>query len=79
MLTLRYDGAQDRSDLVVLNANDFESNPVAVVQLPRRMPRFPFSLSALMLLMLAVACFFGGSPIRQSFFAIPFRSVSATR
>jgi carotenoid cleavage dioxygenase-like enzyme len=38
VLALRYDRELDRSDLVVLNANDFGGEPVAVVQLPRRVP-----------------------------------------
>ena len=38
MLALRYDRELDRSDLVVLDANDFTGDPVAVVQLPRRVP-----------------------------------------
>ena len=35
---LRYDREQDRSDLAVLDANEFGGDPVAVVQLPRRVP-----------------------------------------
>ena len=38
LLALRYDRKLDRSDLVVLDANDFGGDPVAVVQLPRRVP-----------------------------------------
>jgi carotenoid cleavage dioxygenase-like enzyme len=38
VLALRYDRELDRSDLVVLDANDFGGDPVAVVQLPRRVP-----------------------------------------
>ena len=38
VLTLRYDREQDRSDFVVLDANDFGGEPAAVVQLPRRVP-----------------------------------------
>jgi carotenoid cleavage dioxygenase len=38
VLALRYDRERDRSDLVVLAANDFGGDPVAVVQLPRRVP-----------------------------------------
>jgi carotenoid cleavage dioxygenase-like enzyme len=38
VLALRYDREQDRSDLVVLDANEFGGDPVAVVQLPRRVP-----------------------------------------
>jgi carotenoid cleavage dioxygenase len=38
VLALRYDRDLDRSDLVVLDANDFGGDPVAVVQLPRRVP-----------------------------------------
>jgi carotenoid cleavage dioxygenase-like enzyme len=38
ILTLRYDRALDRSDLVILAAHDFGGDPVAVVQLPRRVP-----------------------------------------
>jgi carotenoid cleavage dioxygenase len=38
VLALRYDRAADRSDLVVLDANDFAGEPVAVVRLPRRVP-----------------------------------------
>ena len=38
VLTLRYDRELDRSDLVLLDASDFGSDPVAVVQLPRRVP-----------------------------------------
>ena len=33
-----YDRELDRSDLVVLDANEFGGDPVAVVQLPRRVP-----------------------------------------
>ena len=38
VLALRYDREQDRSDLVVLDANEFGGDPVAVVQLPQRVP-----------------------------------------
>jgi carotenoid cleavage dioxygenase len=38
VLALRYDRELDRSDLVVLDANEFAGEPVAVVQLPRRVP-----------------------------------------
>ncbi|HLJ94817.1 MAG TPA: carotenoid oxygenase family protein [Gemmataceae bacterium] len=38
VLALRYDRALDRSDLVILDANEFGGDPVAVVQLPRRVP-----------------------------------------
>jgi carotenoid cleavage dioxygenase len=38
VLALRYDRELDRSDLVVLDANDFGGESVAVVQLPRRVP-----------------------------------------
>jgi carotenoid cleavage dioxygenase-like enzyme len=38
VLALRYDRELDRSDLVVLDANEFGGDPVAVVQLPRRVP-----------------------------------------
>ena len=38
VLALRYDREQDRSDLVVLDAREFAGDPVAVVQLPRRVP-----------------------------------------
>lgn len=38
VLALRYDRALDRSDLVVLDASGFGGEPVAVVQLPRRVP-----------------------------------------
>ncbi len=38
VLALRYDRALDRSDLVVLDADEFGGDPVAVVQLPRRVP-----------------------------------------
>jgi carotenoid cleavage dioxygenase-like enzyme len=38
VLALRYDRELDRSDLVVLDANEFSGDPVAVVQLPRRVP-----------------------------------------
>ncbi len=38
VLALRYDREQDRSDLVVLDANDFGGDPLAVVQLPQRVP-----------------------------------------
>jgi carotenoid cleavage dioxygenase len=38
VLALRYDRELDRSDLVVLDANEFGEEPVAVVHLPRRVP-----------------------------------------
>jgi carotenoid cleavage dioxygenase-like enzyme len=38
VLAFRYDRELDRSDLVVLDANEFGGDPVAVVQLPRRVP-----------------------------------------
>jgi carotenoid cleavage dioxygenase len=38
VLALGYDRERDGSDLVVLDANDFGGEPVAVVQLPRRVP-----------------------------------------
>lgn len=38
ILALTYDIPQDRSQLVVLDAQDFASGPRAVVQLPRRVP-----------------------------------------
>jgi carotenoid cleavage dioxygenase len=33
-----YDGTRDRSDLVVLAADDFGGDPVATVHLPQRVP-----------------------------------------
>jgi len=33
-----YDRAEDRSDLVILDASDTGAEPVAVVELPRRVP-----------------------------------------
>ncbi len=38
VLAFRYDRERDRSDLVVLDANEFGGDPVAVVPLPRRVP-----------------------------------------
>jgi carotenoid cleavage dioxygenase-like enzyme len=38
LLTLVYDHAEDRSDLVILAAQDFTGEPVATVQLPQRVP-----------------------------------------
>lgn len=38
VIALRYDRELDRSDLVVLDANEFGADPVAVVHLPRRVP-----------------------------------------
>jgi carotenoid cleavage dioxygenase len=38
LLALRYDRERDRSDLVVLDAKAFDDEPVAVVELPRRVP-----------------------------------------
>jgi carotenoid cleavage dioxygenase-like enzyme len=33
-----YDRSTDRSDVVILNAQDFSSGPIATVHLPRRVP-----------------------------------------
>ena len=33
-----YDEDTDASDVVILNAQDFEGDPVATIQLPRRVP-----------------------------------------
>jgi carotenoid cleavage dioxygenase len=38
LLSYVYDGATDRSDLVVLAADDFTGDPVATVHLPQRVP-----------------------------------------
>ena len=38
VLAFVYDQAQDRSDVVILAAQDFEAGPVATVHLPRRVP-----------------------------------------
>jgi carotenoid cleavage dioxygenase len=38
LLSFVYDAGTDRSELVVLHAQDFEGDPVAVVHLPRRVP-----------------------------------------
>jgi carotenoid cleavage dioxygenase len=38
ILALTYDVAHDRSELVVIDAEDFAARPVASVQLPRRVP-----------------------------------------
>jgi 8'-apo-carotenoid 13,14-cleaving dioxygenase len=38
VLAFRYDRERDRSDLVVLAANDFGGDPIGVVQLPGRVP-----------------------------------------
>lgn len=38
LLTYVYDGPNDRSDLVVLDAQDIEADPVATVHLPGRVP-----------------------------------------
>ena len=38
VLAFRYDRERDRSDLVVLDANDFGGDPIGVVQLPGRVP-----------------------------------------
>lgn len=38
LLTLVYDAAEDRSDLVVLSAQDIGGDPVATVHLPQRVP-----------------------------------------
>ena len=37
-LTYVYDPATDSSDLVIIDASDFEGGPVARVRLPRRVP-----------------------------------------
>jgi carotenoid cleavage dioxygenase-like enzyme len=37
-LTYVYDPATDGSDLVVIDASDFEGDPVARIRLPRRVP-----------------------------------------
>jgi carotenoid cleavage dioxygenase len=38
LLSLVYDAATDRSDLVILSAQDFAGEPVATVHLPQRVP-----------------------------------------
>ena len=38
VMTLVYDSATDRSDLVILHAQDFTGEPVATVHLPQRVP-----------------------------------------
>ena len=38
VMTLVYDSATDRSDLVILHAQDFTGEPVAIVHLPQRVP-----------------------------------------
>jgi carotenoid cleavage dioxygenase len=38
LLTLVYDAAEDRSDLMVLSAQDIGGDPVATVHLPQRVP-----------------------------------------
>ncbi len=38
VLSLRYDRERDRSDLVVLDANELCADPVAIVHLPQRVP-----------------------------------------
>jgi len=38
LMTIVYDAAEDRSDLVVLSAEDLEGGPVATVHLPQRVP-----------------------------------------
>jgi len=38
LLTIVYDAATDRSELVILSAEDLEGDPVATVQLPQRVP-----------------------------------------
>ena len=37
-MTLVYDATTDRSDLVILHAQDFTGEPVATVHLPQRVP-----------------------------------------
>jgi len=37
-LTYVYDPVRDGSDLVIIDASDFEGEPVARVRLPRRVP-----------------------------------------
>jgi carotenoid cleavage dioxygenase-like enzyme len=36
VLAFRYDRERDRSDLVMLDANDFGGDPIGVLQLPGR-------------------------------------------
>jgi carotenoid cleavage dioxygenase len=38
VLAYLYDAAKDSSDVVILNAQDFSGEPVATIQLPRRVP-----------------------------------------
>ena len=38
MLAVVYNAVEDRSDLVILDATDFGSEPVATVALPQRVP-----------------------------------------
>ena len=38
ILALTYDVVHDRSELVIIDAEDFAARPVATVQLPRRVP-----------------------------------------
>ena len=38
LLTFVYDAARDASDLVIIDAQEFEKGPVARVHLPRRVP-----------------------------------------
>lgn len=38
LMTYVYDAAEDRSDFVVLDARDLTADPIAVVELPRRVP-----------------------------------------
>jgi carotenoid cleavage dioxygenase len=38
ILAFTYDVNQDRSELVIIDAEDFAAQPVATIQLPRRVP-----------------------------------------
>jgi carotenoid cleavage dioxygenase-like enzyme len=38
VMSVVYDATTDRSDLVILHAQDFTGDPVAVVELPQRVP-----------------------------------------
>jgi carotenoid cleavage dioxygenase len=38
VMSLVYDAGTDRSDLVILDAQDFAGEPVATVHLPQRVP-----------------------------------------
>ena len=38
VLTVVYDATRDSSDVLVIDATDFEAAPVATIQLPRRVP-----------------------------------------